>query len=202
MTEKPFSQSCENNKNVILEVLNNKLKVVENVLEIGYGTGQHAVYFSTNLPHLVWQTSDREQNHAAIIAWLEEVDNNNLLAPLILDVEVDSHWPKHNYQAVYSANTAHIMSWGAVKKMFQGVASLLQKDGLFIQYGPFNKDRKFSSESNQNFEYWLKQQGAEMGIRDITEMKQVAKGLDLELQQEIEMPANNLILLWKKNRSN
>jgi len=202
MTEKPFSQSCENNKKVILEVLINKLKTVENVLEIGSGTGQHAVYFSTNLPHLFWQTSDREQNHAAILAWLEETDNDNLLAPLVLDVEVDGHWPEHSYQAVFSANTAHIMSWNAVKKMFQGVANLLRKEGLFLQYGPFNKDGEFSSESNQKFECWLKQQGAEMGIRDITEMKQVAKSLDLELQQEIEMPANNLILLWKKITSN
>ncbi len=198
MTEKPFSQSCENNKDVILAVLKNHFSNIDYVLEIGSGTGQHAVHFSHNFPNIKWQTSDRVNHHAGILAWMEESESSNLLAPIELDVEVESHWPQLTYQAVFSANTAHIMSWGAVKKMFRGVAQILPKDGLFLQYGPFNKDGKFSSKSNQNFEIWLKQQGPEMGIRDITKIKLVAKTLGLELKQEVEMPANNLILVWEK----
>jgi len=154
MTEKPFSQSCENNKDVILAVLKDNLCDADWVLEIGSGTGQHAVYFSDNMADIIWQTSDREQNHGGILSWLKQTSNNNLLAPLKLDVEVDSDWPKQKYQAVFTANTAHIMSWEAVNKMFQGVAKILQKEGLFLQYGPFNTDGEFSSKSNKSFESW------------------------------------------------
>ncbi len=198
MTEKPFSQSCENNKDAILSILKIKLVKTQRLLEIGSGTGQHAVYFSKNLANVIWQTSDRKQNHSAIMAWMEGCQNQNLLMPLTLDVSVDSDWPKQKFDAVFSANTTHIMGWEVVTKMFHGVANSLSKGGSFLLYGPFNKGGKFSAESNRSFDQWLKQQGAEMGIRDIKDLTVIADKLNLELVDEIKMPANNLILHWQK----
>jgi len=198
MTEKPFSQSCENNKRVILSILEEQFSQAKKILEIGSGNAQHAVYFAAHLPNLIWQISDRVQNHQAILAWMADFPCDNLLAPLTLDVLQQSDWPQQKYDGVFSANTAHIMGWPAVKKMFQGVATVLQQQGLFIQYGPFNKDAKFSSESNRNFQAWLKQQSAEMGIRDITDLKALASEVGLSFVDEIAMPANNLMLIWQK----
>ncbi len=198
MTEKPFSQSCENNKLPILQLLEKKLGNSRHILEIGSGTGQHAVHFAGHLPWLEWQTSDRKENHQGIRLWMEAYPASNLLAPIELDVGDKSHWPKQKFDGVFTANTAHIMGWSEVGLMFAGVSQILLDKGLFIQYGPFNRSGKFSSESNKDFEKWLKQQGIHMGIRDLDDLEILAKENNLHLLEELSMPANNLILIWEK----
>jgi hypothetical protein len=118
--DKPFSQACANNQAIICEILVRVFADKNNALEIGSGTGQHGVFFAKKLPNLSWQMSDREQNHASIKWWMDDHPAANLLAPVPLDV-LSEHWPTAHYDAVYSANTAHIMPWEAVVAMFAGI---------------------------------------------------------------------------------
>ena len=130
---KPFSQACENNKTAILPLLAQSLKSAKTLLEIGSGTGQHAVYFAPNMPWLTWQTSDRAINHQGINCWLKEQPTNNLLAPLTLDLHHD--WPIKSVDAIYTANTLHIISWPLVQTFFAGVAQHLALAGRLCIYG-------------------------------------------------------------------
>jgi len=198
MADKPFAQSCENNQQAILEQLQKLINKPCNVLEIGSGTGQHAVYFAKHLPFIHWQTSDKAENHPGIKLWLQESQLANIKAPLTLDVSQKSQWPSQTYPAIYTANTAHIMSWQDVEAMFIGVAECLETEGIFIQYGPFNKNGEFTSESNAHFQLWLKSQADHMGIRDLEELELLAEKVGLRLRDEILMPANNFILVWGK----
>ncbi len=196
---KPFSQACENNKDAILSVITPLLKDKNRLLEIGSGTGQHAVCFSEKLPHLNWQTSDRRENHEAINQWIDEASIMNIERPIEIDV-LDYQWPEQSYDAVYSANTAHIMPWRAVKAFFQGVGEALQEGGIFILYGPFNYNGEFTSDSNERFEQWLKSIDEERGIRDFEAMNLLAEENGMKLLLDYQMPANNRILVWYKEK--
>ncbi len=198
MQQKPFSQACENNKKPILNLLQVFLKKPQTLLEIGSGTGQHSVYFAKYLPHVQWQTSDRLENHRGIQDWHESVSLKNLQLPILLDVACEDDWPETQFDSVFSANTAHIMSWSEVVMMFNVVATVLRTGGIFMQYGPFNKQGKYTSASNQRFDQWLKSQGDHMGLRDLASLKSLAKRVGLEFTEAIEMPANNFMLLWHK----
>ncbi len=195
---KPFSESCERNKQPILVVLKPLLSDKRCLLEVGSGTGQHAVFFAEQFAELIWQTSDRVENHPGIQQWLDESANPNLRSPIPLDV-IDDRWPDNHFDAVYSANTAHIMSWRAVMAFFEGVGTVLQPNGLFILYGPFNYGGKFTSESNRNFEGWLKNADPERGIRDFEAVNQLAEQAGMSLLEDYPMPSNNRILVWQKN---
>jgi len=197
MPIKQYSQACENNKQPILETIKPLLKGAANLLEIGSGTGQHAVFFAEQLPHLKWQTSDLIENHQSIQLWIDDAQLNNISLPLPLDVLTDV-WPQQNYDAVYSANTAHIMPWKAVEAMFDGVGKLLNKGGLFILYGPFKYDGEFTSNSNQQFEVWLKSIDLERGIRDFEALQLLVDNNGMSLLENYSMPANNQILVWQK----
>ena len=194
---KSFSEACERNKDVILLAIKPLLCDKKTLLEIGSGNGQHAVYFSEFLPWLTWQTSDCLENHDDIDEWINEYGDDNIKRPLALNV-LDDPWPKGYFDAVYSANTAHIMSWSAVQALFIGVGNVLQKGGIFILYGPFNYNGTFTSDSNRIFEDWLKSVDPERGIRDFEAVNQLAKTSSLSLLDDIEMPANNRILVWKR----
>ncbi len=194
---KLFSEACERNKDAILKVIMPLLSSKQNLLEIGSGTGQHAAYFAEKIPSLIWQTSDLVENHASIQAWIDDSTAENLRSPIELDTSA-GQWPSQDYDAVFSANTAHIMPWRAVEAMFQGVAKVLHPDGYFLLYGPFNYDGKFTSESNRQFEAWLKGIHPERGIRDFEKVDQLASAVGLRLQQDFEMPANNRLLAWQK----
>ncbi len=193
---KPFSQACVNNREPILAVIRNVWTQPCTVLEIGSGTGQHAVYFAEHLPHLVWQPSDRAQHIAGMQLWFDDAGFNNLLSPLVLDVEEDD-WPLSEMEAVFTANTLHIMSWYHVSCFFRQLGRLLQPHGVFVSYGPFNKNGDYTSDSNARFDLWLKQQDAESAIRHLEELVQLAADNNLSLLQEIDMPANNKILVWQ-----
>lgn len=197
MPEKPFSESAARNAGPILEVLRDELRHSESVLEIGSGTGQHGIYFAAAMPHLSWQTSDREANHAAINAWISEANIQNVQRPLALDV-LDATLESGQYDAVFSANTAHIMSFTAVRKMLGLVGRALKRSGLFCLYGPFRVDGRFTTPSNQRFDASLRARDPSMGIRDLWALDDLAAASGLQRSALYALPANNLFVVWQK----
>jgi SAM-dependent methyltransferase len=196
---KPFAEACERNKGPILEVLRRWFLEPGTVLEIGSGTGQHAVHFARHMPHLSWVCTDREENHAGIRQWLDEAQLPNLSGPLKLEVS-QAAWPVHDVGYAFSANTSHIMSWPEVECMFTGVAGALSPGGVFCLYGPFNRDGEFTSESNRAFDRMLRQRDAAMGIRDDRALIALGRRHGLASVADESLPANNRILVWQKAR--
>ena len=194
--DKPFSQACENNKQAILGELSKLFAGVSEVVEVGSGTGQHAVFFARNMPWLPWQTTDLSQHHAGICLWLEQ-GPQNALPPLTLDVMSEA-WPVTRIEALFSANTLHIMSWDAVKCLFRGLGERLQAGGLACIYGPFNYAGAYTSESNASFDLWLRERDPRSGIRDFEAVDRLAAGVGLELIADRPMPANNRLLCWRR----
>lgn len=194
MYDKPYSQACENNKGPISEHLVHFLSKAKRVLEIGSGTGQHAVHFAAQMPHLFWQTSDRPEYHQGINAWLSEADLTNLGRPLELTLPCRK-WPDISFDAVFSANTSHIMQKPEVEHMMKTISMTLPVGGVFCQYGPFIVNGEFTSQSNADFHHKLINEGYG-GYRKIEELQAWAS--ELELTQQISMPANNLLLVWQK----
>jgi trans-aconitate methyltransferase len=199
MLDKPFSQSCENNKQPILDILSRVLANKKKLLEIGSGTGQHAAHFAPRLTHLQWHTSDMPDKHLAIAAWLEDVCVDNLHQPISLTIGASNAWPLTNIDAVFTANTTHIMQPSETQFMMQLVANNLPSGGVFCQYGPYNFQGQYSSESNKTFDQHLIGQGCG-GIRDIDELTLWAK--PLVLIETVPMPANNFMLVWQKKVNN
>ena len=193
------SDACERNKGPILEVLATELANSRRVVEIGSGTGQHAVHFATGLPHLTWQPTDRREYLASLAARTAEEGAANLREPLELDVNQDP-WPELEGDVVYSANTLHIMSWPEVESFFDGIGRILANDGLLVIYGPFSYQGKFTSESNARFHLSLRQRDPLSGIRDVEALDQLAGDQGLERVADYSMPANNQLLIWKRVR--
>ena len=194
--DKPFSQACENNKLPILNVLEEFFSDVTNVLEVGSGTGQHSVHFATHLAHLQWHCSDREVNHPGILEWHLEAELSNLHAPLTLDL--NDPWPVETVNAIFTANTMHIISWPLVESFFQGVAKHLAAKGKLCIYGPFKYQGKYTSASNAEFDAFLKQQDENSAIRDFEAICQLAEQAGLTFVEDVQMPANNQLLLFKR----
>lgn len=194
---KPFAESSEQNKTAILPVLQEEFADTQQVLEIGSGTGQHAVFFAESLPHLQWHTSDVAENLPGITLWLSEYPGNNLHGPIALDVTQPT-WPIQHIDGVFSANTAHIMHWHMVQAMFAGVGQLLAGGGRFCLYGPFNYQGNYTSDSNARFDAWLKQRDPGSGLRDLDDLTNLAQASGLRLLRDHEMPVNNRLLVWEK----
>lgn len=190
-----YSSAADRNGQPILDQLRILLPENCTVLEIGSGTGQHAVFFCRHLESIQWQPSDREENLASLDFRFAEEGNPRILPSLKLDVIFDA-WPQRSYTAAYSANTAHIMSWRAVEAMFAGVATHLEKDARFCLYGPFNIDGKYTAESNARFDMQLRLNDPEMGVRDKEAIETLANKHEMYLDRKIAMPANNFILVF------
>ncbi|MEE2731057.1 MAG: DUF938 domain-containing protein [Pseudomonadota bacterium] len=197
MDNKPFSQACENNKLPILEVLQRHLTSPASLLEVGSGTGQHAAFFSGQLPHIHWHPSDVTENLPGITAWCEEAGHSNLQAPISFDVTQQNALPSP-LDHLFSANTLHIMSWPAVEAFFERVPALVKPAGYVIFYGPFKYNGEFTSDSNARFDLWLKARGAHQGIRDFEAIARLATQAGLRLVEDVRMPANNQTLVWQK----
>jgi len=193
--EKPNAPSCEKNREPILGVLRQHFADRQQVLEIGSGTGQHAVFFAEHLPHLIWQTSDRAENLPGISAWLDEATLPNTPPPLLLDVQ--KTWPAGRYDAFFSANTLHIMPWAAVESLFAGLAGILAGDAKLAIYGPFNYGGQFTSDSNASFDRQLKEVAPHQGIRDFERVHALAQRAGLSLLEDRVMPSNNHCLVWQ-----
>ena len=194
---KPFSEACANNQAPILAILREAFAKVRNVLEIGSGTGQHAVHFARHLPHLTWQTSDLAENHPGIRLWLEEAALANANNPILLDVN-QPPWLIAAVDGVFTANTLHIVSWPEVECLFKGVGSVLQPGGVMCVYGPFNYGGEFTAPSNARFDAWLKARDPASGVRDAEAVCGLAAQQGLQLQADYAMPVNNRILVFTK----
>ena len=192
---KPYAESSEINKGPILEVLKDVFADRKRVLEIASGTGQHAVYFGRELPHLIWQPSELSRHISGIQAWLDEANLPNVLPPLSIDVN-DERWPVASVDAIFNANTVHIISWPEVARFFDHMASVIEMGGYVCLYGPYSYGGKFTSESNARFDAWLKARNPQSGIRDFEAVNRLAASRGLELSRDIAMPSNNRILLW------
>ena len=197
MMKKPFSQSSENNKDHILLVLKDAFRDANSVLEIGSGTGQHAVHFALNLPHLNWQPSDLEINISGIRLWLDEARLSNIREPVLLDV---NNLPREvgEFDGVFTANTLHIMAKSEIENLFQGIGQVLKNHGTLCVYGPFNYGGKYTSASNEQFDGWLFRQNPQSAIRDFEWVNILAENIGLSLVRDHEMPANNRLLQWIK----
>jgi SAM-dependent methyltransferase len=216
---KPYAESSEKNKEPILNELLRLFADRKQVLEIASGTGQHAVYFARALPHLIWQPSELPQNLAGIQAWLDEAQLPNVLPPLAINVN-DARWPgfatvrpepfdvaqdgpvegqlpSTTPDAVFNANTVHIISWPEVEKLFMHIGRVIGPGGKVCFYGPFNYDGRFTSESNARFDAWLKSRDPQSGVRDFEAVNQLARAQGLELLEDIAMPSNNRMLVWE-----
>lgn len=195
-TEKPFAPSCERNQEPILDVLQRHLGDTRRVIEVGSGTGQHAVHFAAAMPWLSWQSSDRADNLPGIALWLDDAALAN--TPRALELDVDGPWPDARFDAVFTANSLHIMGWPQVEAFFAGVGQVLDQHGLLVVYGPFNYGGEFTSDSNRAFEQWLKDRDPASGIRDFEAVDALARRIGLVLLEDNAMPANNRCLVWRR----
>lgn len=200
MTNKLYSQACENNKTSILNVLMKELQNSRHLLEIGSGTGQHTVFLAKHLQHLTWQPSDLSLNHESINAWIKDYPAKNIQKPIEFDL--NNPWPKTNIKTpidtVFTANTLHIISWQLVIKFFKSIADNLSKGATLCIYGPFKYKNKFTSESNANFDLWLKERDINSGVRDFENIIALADSAKLYLKHDYPMPANNQLLVFIK----
>ncbi len=219
---KPYAESCTKNQEAILAVLREIFATRQRVLEIASGTGQHAVYFARALPHLIWQPSELPHNLAGIQAWLDEAQLPNVLPPLAIDANA-AHWSfaktvrpelvegsgdaqnqlvegsatTASFDAIFNANTVHIISWQAVERLFAHIAQVIAPGGCVCFYGPYNYGGNFTSASNAQFDAWLKSRDPNSGVRDFAAVNQLAEAHGLHLLHDIEMPSNNRILVWQ-----
>ena len=194
--DKPYAPACERNRQPILAVLRECFADRRDVLEVGSGTGQHAVHFAAAMPWLSWQCSDRAEHLPGIRLWLDEAGLPNTPAPIELDVS--GAWARRRFDAVFSANTLHIMGWPEVQQFFEGVDAVLATDGVLAAYGPFNYGGEYTSDSNREFDAWLKARDTRSGIRDFEAVDALAREIGLTLMDDVAMPANNRTLVWRR----
>ena len=194
--EKPYAPACDRNRDPILDVLREHFADRRRVLEIGSGTGQHAVYFARALPHLAWQASDRAANLPGIRMWLDEARLSNTPPPIELDVE--GRWPVEAFDAVFTANTLHIMGWDDVQRLFDALPRVTAAGALVAIYGPFNYAGRFTSDSNAAFDARLRADDPRQGIRNFEDVHALARAAGLTLVEDRAMPANNRTLVFRK----
>lgn len=193
---RPFSESCEQNKDVILSVISSYLQSGVEVLEIGSGTGQHAVHFASQYPEIIWQASDRQENLPGIKSWLDKEQDQNLPEPIELDV--CESWPDKSYNMIFSANSLHIMGQPEVEQFFTGCGRQVKPGGHLLVYGPFNYNGDYSSGSNRHFDQWLKARDPQSGIKHFEWVDELAGNAGFILVDDIEMPANNRTIIWQR----
>lgn len=192
----PFSDACERNKDPILDVLREAFADRTRVVEIGSGTGQHAVYFARHLPHLAWQPTDVREHLEGLAARIAAEGSPDLAVPVELDV-LQARWPPLTGDAVFSANTLHIMSWPAVEALFGGLRRVLTDGGVLAIYGPFRYGGQFTTASNAAFDAMLRERDPDSGIRDFEAVNTLAAAAGLELLADHAMPSNNQLIVWK-----
>jgi len=193
----PFSAACERNQKPILDVLRIAFADRVHVLEIGSGTGQHAVHFAQGLSHLTWHPTEQSIYLADLTARVKLEGGRNLSAPTLLDVR-QALWPLRTVDAVFTANTLHIMSWPEVLALYQGIGSVLAPGGVMCVYGPFRYDGRYTSDSNQEFDQMLQQRDPQSGLRDIHAVTSLAAQYGLRLDADHDLPAYNRLLVFVK----
>ena len=198
--EKPYSAACERNRESIMAVLQRHLRDCHAALEIGSGTGQHAVHYPAAMPWLTWQCSDRAEYLPGIRMWLDDAQLANTPTPIELDV-TRLPWQRPGsplFDAAFSANTLHIMGWPEVEAFFAGLDTVLGHDATLVVYGHFNYGGTYTSHSNREFDGWLKSRDPHSGIRDFEAVDALARTIGLRLVEDAAMPANNRCLVWRR----
>jgi hypothetical protein len=193
----PVSDACERNKDPILSVLRACFSDRSQVLEIGSGTGQHAVHFARHLPHLSWHPTEQLSYLPDLAARVRLEGGTNLRPPTVLDVR-QAVWPARSVDAVFTANTLHIMSWTAVGALYHGVAEVLMAGGMLCVYGPFRYGGEYTSESNRDFDRMLQERDPLSGMRDVEALCALAAPYGLALVADHDLPANNRLLVFRK----
>jgi len=194
-----FSPSCERNQAALLAELTAIFSTKQYILEIGSFSGQHAIHFSENIPNINWQPSDVEEHLPALVQNLAEASLENCQKPIVLNVTESHHWPTAQYEAIFTANTLHIMSWQDVQKLFDNINKVCKKGTLLCIYGPFKYQGKFTSVSNADFQSWLQNRDLNSGIRDFEKVNELAVEQGFTFVSDINMPANNQLLTWQMN---
>ena len=192
------SEACERNKEPIRRILAESFAHSRKVLEIGSGTGQHAVHFAAHFPHLVWQPSDTGEYLTGLRERIAHEGTENLLAPLELDVR-ELPWKMEPADALFTANTLHIMSWPTVRDLFRGLGTLLAAPAVLCVYGPFRYGGRYTSTSNADFDHFLRARDPASGIRNFEDVNSLAREQGFTLQADHAMPANNQLLIWQKS---
>jgi len=193
----PFSAACERNKDPILEVLRMRFAGRAQVLEIGSGTGQHAVHFARALDPLVWHPTEQLAYLPDLTERVKQEGPRNLRAPTVLDVR-QAVWPLRSVDAIFTANTLHIMSWNEVMALFAGIGTVLAPGGVLCVYGPFRYDGRYTSESNQDFDRMLQERDPLSGLRDLKGVTPLAAQYGVRLDADHDLPANNRLLVFCK----
>jgi SAM-dependent methyltransferase len=193
----PISEACERNKEPILAVLRMSFAEVRNVLEIGSGTGQHAVHFARHLTHLTWHPTEQLSYLPDLTARVQREGSPNLRAATVLDVR-QSVWPVLSVDAVFTANTLHIMSWTEVMAMYRGIGEVLAPRGVLCVYGPFRYAGEYTSDSNRAFDQMLKERDPRSGLRDVNAVTELAASFGLDLLADHDLPAFNRLLRFVK----
>jgi cyclopropane fatty-acyl-phospholipid synthase-like methyltransferase len=196
--DKPFSAAAERNRVPILKVMQEVINSSDRkLLEIGSGTGQHAVYLAPHFPHMIWVTSDLKENHDGIRMWLDESGAPNIIGPGVYQVGLHD-FPKGDFDVVFTANTFHIMSWKECLSLMDQLGKNLHEGSKVLIYGPFNYNGKFTTESNREFDQSLKTKNPSMGIRNFEEVRDYMKQNGFSIIKDNEMPANNRLLVFRK----
>ena len=190
----PFSEACERNKEPILQVLRAAFAGRKNVLEIGSGTGQHAVHFAAALSHVTWHPTEQLKYLSDLNSRIKLEGPRNLRPATLLDVN-QSIWPLRNVDAIFTANTLHIMGWAEVQAMFQGLNAVLGADGVLCVYGPFRYGGRYTSESNRDFDRMLRERDPLSGLRDVNDLVALSERYGLALKEDHDLPANNRLLV-------
>jgi SAM-dependent methyltransferase len=194
----PSSEACERNKGPILDVLRTAFLERTQVLEIGSGTGQHAVHFAAHLPHLTWQPTEQLANLPDLTARVKLEGSSNLRAPTVLEVK-QTVWPRRSVDAVFTANTLHIMAWSEVMAMYHGIGAVLKPGGVVCVYGPFRYGGRYTSNSNEAFDRMLQERDPLSGLRDVQQVTALAAEFGLRLRCDHDLPANNRLLEFLKD---
>jgi SAM-dependent methyltransferase len=192
----PFSDACERNKGPILEVLRTAFADCRHVLEIGSGTGQHAVHFATAMPGVVWQPSELPDAMPALRKRIFSEGPKNLRAPVTIDV-TQPPWDVRKVDGIFTANTLHIMHWPQVEAFFAGLPAVAKPGAVLAIYGPFRFRGEHTSGSNESFDAMLRARDPGSGVRDFEAVDALARGAGFEFVADHPMPANNRTLVWK-----
>jgi SAM-dependent methyltransferase len=201
MSQRLGSPAAARNRQPILTVLHRSLPRRARVLELGSGGGEHAVFFAAAIPDLTWQPSDPDPDaRATISARVQQERLANVLAPLAIDVREDN-WPlAPPFDALVAINMIHISPWEATLGLMRGAGLLLGEGGVLVTYGPYKRGGRHTAPSNEAFDASLKARDGRWGVRDVADVVSAARENGLQLRETVDMPANNLSLVFEKRR--